>query len=204
MTKYEKWYSSIIENAKNTPRPEYTENHHIVPKSMGGTNKKSNLVALSYKEHIICHLLLERMTRGTEHHLKLLKAYVLMCAKKRGSRPVSDTIKLEYKRRMRERMTGNNNPFFGRTHSEESRRKNSNSKLGIEPWNKGLKSPTRKVYIKKNIKRTWKLTDPLNNEYFTSNLKMFCSDHKLTQSCLHNLMAGRLQKHKNWKCIRVE
>lgn len=29
--------------------------HHIVPRSWGGTNAKSNLVKLTYKEHIIAH-----------------------------------------------------------------------------------------------------------------------------------------------------
>lgn len=32
--------------------------HHIVPRSWGGTNAKSNLVKLTYKEHIIAHHLL--------------------------------------------------------------------------------------------------------------------------------------------------
>ena len=39
----------------------YTEKHHILPKSLGGTNDKDNLVLLTFREHIIAHLLLARI-----------------------------------------------------------------------------------------------------------------------------------------------
>ena len=34
------------------------EVHHIVPKCLGGSNKKENLVELTAREHFICHRLL--------------------------------------------------------------------------------------------------------------------------------------------------
>lgn len=43
----------------------YTERHHIVPKSLGGTDCKDNLVRLTAREHSLCHLMLVRMTEGT-------------------------------------------------------------------------------------------------------------------------------------------
>lgn len=33
----------------------YFERHHIIPRCMGGTNDKSNLVLLTAREHYICH-----------------------------------------------------------------------------------------------------------------------------------------------------
>jgi hypothetical protein len=42
----------------------YREKHHIIPKCIGGTNDKSNIVTLSAREHFICHMLLIRMTTG--------------------------------------------------------------------------------------------------------------------------------------------
>ena len=39
----------------------YTEVHHILPKCMGGTDKKCNLVLLTPREHLIAHLLLSKM-----------------------------------------------------------------------------------------------------------------------------------------------
>ena len=39
----------------------YIENHHIIPRSEGGSNKKTNKVELTPKEHHLCHLLLIKM-----------------------------------------------------------------------------------------------------------------------------------------------
>jgi hypothetical protein len=66
--KYSKWYFSIIDNAKLLNRDrkfQYLENHHIIPKSMGGLEKE-NLVLLTAREHFICHLLLTKMTLGVD------------------------------------------------------------------------------------------------------------------------------------------
>ena len=64
--KYTNWYKSIIANAQLTESGGYTESHHIIPKCLGGTNDKSNLVRLSGREHFVCHLLLTKMTTGKE------------------------------------------------------------------------------------------------------------------------------------------
>jgi hypothetical protein len=40
----------------------YTEVHHIIPKSIGGSNLKDNLVFLTGREHFLCHWLLVKMT----------------------------------------------------------------------------------------------------------------------------------------------
>lgn len=55
---YLKIYNSIIEKGKNRILTGYTENHHIIPKCVGGTNNKWNMVRLTAKEHYICHMLL--------------------------------------------------------------------------------------------------------------------------------------------------
>jgi len=43
----------------------YFEMHHVLPRSLGGTDDKSNLVALTSKEHFIAHMLLAKMHGGT-------------------------------------------------------------------------------------------------------------------------------------------
>jgi hypothetical protein len=63
-TKYTKWYFRIIDIAKNRLTNGYTENHHILPKSIGGNNTNDNLVKLTAREHFICHWLLTKMTSG--------------------------------------------------------------------------------------------------------------------------------------------
>lgn len=60
---YKYQYYKIIDYRKNNPLPDdaYGENHHIKPKSEGGTNDKDNLVLLTAREHYICHLLLAKI-----------------------------------------------------------------------------------------------------------------------------------------------
>lgn len=66
--KYNVWYHNIIRNAREDTsiKQKYFENHHIIPKSLGGSNTKENIVALSPKQHYICHLLLVKMTQGKD------------------------------------------------------------------------------------------------------------------------------------------
>lgn len=65
--KYTKWYYNIINSAKaRVVVDQYLEKHHIVPKSMGGSNNNSNLVKLTAREHFICHVLLAKMTSGLD------------------------------------------------------------------------------------------------------------------------------------------
>lgn len=63
--KYTKAYYQIIDRAKTRIIDSYVERHHIIPKSLGGTNEISNLVNLTAKEHFICHLLLTKMVTGS-------------------------------------------------------------------------------------------------------------------------------------------
>jgi len=63
--KYLNWYNSIINNAIYQKRYKgkiYYENHHITPKSFGGTNDSNNLVLLTAREHYLCHYLLTKFT----------------------------------------------------------------------------------------------------------------------------------------------
>ena len=63
-SKYTNWYFNIINKRIQNNCDGYSENHHIVPSSLGGTTIASNLVKLTAKEHYICHLLLTKMVNG--------------------------------------------------------------------------------------------------------------------------------------------
>jgi len=62
--KYYKLYYSIIDRARSRKLNEYFEKHHIIPKSLGGSNSSDNLVSLTAREHFICHRLLVKITAG--------------------------------------------------------------------------------------------------------------------------------------------
>lgn len=78
--KYTRIYYAIIEQARTRSTPEtYTEKHHIVPRSLGGGESKSNLAVLTAREHFICHWLLIKMTEGKakrsmSHALRMMLA----------------------------------------------------------------------------------------------------------------------------------
>jgi hypothetical protein len=62
---YQKIYNLIVERAKNRSAIDgYIEKHHIIPRSLGGTNEKYNLVVLTAREHLISHLLLAKIYGG--------------------------------------------------------------------------------------------------------------------------------------------
>ena len=50
-----------IEKNRVKGNQEYYENHHIIPKCLGGNNKKDNLVLLTAEEHFNCHYILHKM-----------------------------------------------------------------------------------------------------------------------------------------------
>lgn len=59
---YQSHYEKLIAKAKSRIEVlEYSEKHHIVPKSLGGSNAKSNIVALSGREHFLAHMFLAKI-----------------------------------------------------------------------------------------------------------------------------------------------
>lgn len=65
--KYTKWYYKLINNVQQRASFKgYGEEHHIIPKSLGGSNKPINLVKLTAKEHFIVHHLLTKMVTGKD------------------------------------------------------------------------------------------------------------------------------------------
>jgi hypothetical protein len=84
--KYSKIYFKIIANATLEKRIKsknlYFEVHHIIPRSLGGTDEKTNKVLLTAKEHFICHALLYRAV-VPEYKDKMI--YALCCMKQQNS-----------------------------------------------------------------------------------------------------------------------
>jgi hypothetical protein len=83
MSKYKIWYDNIICNAKNRILSGYVEIHHIIPRSLGGSDDITNLVKLTAREHFLCHILLTKFMQGQDR-VKMLHACILMKAKSSG------------------------------------------------------------------------------------------------------------------------
>lgn len=77
---YKLIYDSLVERGKNRILDGYGENHHIVPKSLGGNDDKINLVKLTAREHFICHYLLTKIyPPKTKEYYSMIRAFMLMC-----------------------------------------------------------------------------------------------------------------------------
>jgi hypothetical protein len=76
---YRHIYENIIKNRKLNKVEGYTENHHIIPRSLGGTDTEDNLVKLSAREHFLCHYLLAKMfKKETFEWYKMNNAFMFM------------------------------------------------------------------------------------------------------------------------------
>jgi hypothetical protein len=131
--KYTRWYFNIISNAKSRnhiTRKEailqlgYVEKHHILPQSLGGDNNLENLVFLTAKEHLICHLLLTKMTSGPNKEKMAAAAW-----------------------KMISNISSNQQRYLIGTRTyERVKREMSLSKKGKSTWNKGI-SPTHETKV---------------------------------------------------------
>lgn len=74
---YNKIYDALITRGKNRVLEGYKEKHHIVPRCLGGTDDKENLVDLTGREHFIAHLLLVKINNN---HRSLVRAATYMCS----------------------------------------------------------------------------------------------------------------------------
>ena len=75
---FTKQYIELIESARNNPpQDEYTEKHHIIPRSLGGPDNPDNIVVLSLRDHLLAHKLLVDMTEGVNRG-KMAYAYKFM------------------------------------------------------------------------------------------------------------------------------
>ena len=161
--KYTHWYYTIINTAlSRASLTDYTEKHHIIPKSLGGSNAVSNLVRLTAKEHFVCHRLLTKMVFENKDKIKMNNAafqmticslnqnrykisartYEILKRNKSaamigntyGKKPMSD----ETKRKISEAKKGVS-VGVGRTMTDEVKKKLSAAIKGRTPWNVGLR-----------------------------------------------------------------
>lgn len=124
---YQKTYSNLIEKGKSRglTRPKdgkYYEKHHILPKCVGGTDEKENLVYLTYREHVIAHRILVELYPS---ELKLSHALYFMINKSDYSKISSkelEKIRENSIIALRELNLGEKNPMFGKNISEDHKK----------------------------------------------------------------------------------
>lgn len=114
---YQKIYNQIIERGKTRKLDSYKERHHIIPKCLGGSNSKENLVELTAKEHYICHSILCEIypeNKKLKHALWCMVNKINSPRYKISSRTY-ERLKLERSALLSELFTGRNK---GKTYEE--------------------------------------------------------------------------------------
>lgn len=94
---YQKIYDNLIKKRLEIPPAGRFERHHIVPKSLGGSDDKENIVKLTYREHYIAHLLLCKIykPKGGMDYSRMLFAFNRMQTGRDGTQ-VKNSRMFEY------------------------------------------------------------------------------------------------------------
>lgn len=191
---YQITYEKLILSAALFPKQDsYKERHHIVPKCMGGTDDKTNLVQLTARQHFLAHWLLYKIYKTT----KLAHAWYSMCriGDNQDARKQSSHL-FEYARKrksehMSKDFAGENNWFYGKTHTKESIQKLLSTRNATY-----AKDPERLVEAKKaqgaGASRRWKgvpKSPESNKKRGRKNLMML--KNKFTGDCVRVLIQDR-------------
>lgn len=154
---YHRIYQNLVIKTLNRNKIDMiVERHHILPKSMGGSDRKNNIVYLTPREHYIAHLLLWKIYRNksmshafwmmchTRNNIRInSKQYELL--RKEHSQFISESNKgkvlsEETKQKIRDANIGREDDGRyikiaesnrGRTHSEETKKKMSIAHTGV-------------------------------------------------------------------------
>lgn len=116
---YKNLYNSIIDNALARNLDGYVEKHHIVPRSLGGSNNAENLVKLTAREHFICHYLLAKMyPYESNEWYRMNHAFIIMKSNSSTHRRyfnsrLYEALRVNFSKVMNELQSGNNNSQFG-------------------------------------------------------------------------------------------
>jgi hypothetical protein len=199
--KYQRWYWDIILKAKNRRLVDvYTEKHHIIPRSFGGTNNSDNIVKLTAREHFICHWILTKCTSG-EYKNKMIRAlHIMQCKNKTQCRY--------------------NNPITSRVYASikaEYARIVSLEKTGIKgrvPWNKGKKvgshtaesNRLRSLSLKNKFTgdknssaKTYQITDSSGMTHIVAGrLKAFCLEHNISCDTMRRALNKGNKTYHGW------
>ena len=221
--KYSRWYFNIIQHANlRSCNSGYIEGHHIIPKCMGGTNAKTNMVSLTAREHFICHLLLTKSVIDV-FKKKMNYAYWRMC-NATGKRHYPSSNQYALGKQLFTESQNGHRPYLT-SHTEETKLKisrtvtNKLSKMSVEERrNRALNSCcSPKTYTKersKNIsislkgkpkseahkmsmRHTYKFVSPSNEEFIYVGLEIGCEMHGLNYGSVRNNLMNN-KPYKGW------
>lgn len=165
---------------------EYHERHHITPKCLGGLDEKDNLVDLFAKEHFIAHKMLAEENPEND---SLVFAWCCMAFAKNDYEHRYELSPEEYEEArkalsetLKVKLVGENNPNYGKHHSEETKRiisEKIKARMKIpenNPWYG--KHPTEEMLQKMRKAQRKRFSNPEEREKMSRALKgKYCGEN---------------------------
>lgn len=204
---YFKLYKNLIHDAKTNPKlNEYKEKHHIIPKCMGGTDVSENLILLTARQHYLAHWLLYKMYRtptlvhawhsmsriGVGQECRSINSHLFEYCKKERNKILSDQY------------SGSGNTFYGKKHTDETKRKLSEIHSGkvyktqeqINDWVKRVAKKPKSDEHKRKISRCG--LGMLQHIYTKEIIRVLLTDDRFNSNEWVN--PRKLTPEKKYKC----
>ena len=192
-------YFELIEEARNRGLDKsklngYFEEHHIIPRSHNGSNEIYNLVLLTYKEHILAHMLLYCMDPNDKNLFLPFSLMVQLIDERMNKEEVLnlnlDAI-VSIKESRSNFMKGNNNPMK----DPKISKKVSEKKKGQTPWIKGKHhtEKTKQILREKTLSLGFRGENhPMYGKHHTEEAKKIMSEK--TKGEKHPLFGKHLKE----------
>src|SRR5574343_287080 len=181
--KYFYLYLKILSKPDTTG---YTEKHHILPKSMGGSDSKTNLIQITSRKHFLAHYLLTKCVKQkTPSWYSMVKAFNMMNSSSRTQqRYINSRLYESNRKHMTETMsvlqTGENSSQFGSKWIHHPYTKHVMKIKNTEPIpfgykiGRSVKCVGFDLYVLNESKILKKLaTEQLKNEELKNNIQCF-------------------------------
>jgi len=177
-------YQRLMDALKGQFVDGYCEVHHIVPRSLGGSNDKDNLISLTPRQHYIAHWILARALGGSA-----ARAFFMMSNFGKYGKVNSTTYAIarkEYSGLVSEQMIGRIMPPV----SDETKEKQSNAKLGKRLSVEHIEN-VRQSQIGRKLSDEWK-ANVSKGKRGKSNGKLGCVVSEETKKRIGDAQRGEL------------
>jgi hypothetical protein len=188
---YYKLHNQIIARALARKKPDcYCEIHHIKPKSMGGSDHKSNLVFLTAREHFIIHWLLAKIYGG-----KMWSALFFMCGKSNSAKGIIackrlyEIAKSNLSEHRKKQYKGSGAPNYGKKFSQETKDKMSCNRPRF--FGSRNHQHDSRIFNFENID---------TGLIYRGTKSDFCREFNLNMKIMAGLCTAKRKSYKRWFC----
>jgi hypothetical protein len=209
-SKYFIWYNQIIDAAivdEKNRKSGYYEKHHIIPRSVGGSNDQYNIAKLTAREHFICHALLTKFTSGQLKH-KMIYAFNMMGASNNNQERYMNSRIFESNKKKAAKLTsernkelykGEGNPNFGKS---SSKRVQKFWDSVDEQWrmerNKNVSEGTKLAIKNMSNEKKEEIRQKREYEYANRDPELKAKQHKASGETLKNKLRDDITFRENY------